>query len=90
MREAISISSNCKLELKRQAMGKDSPSVKVDLSNGEIILNTDFRFAKKKKANTAIQAVEIAYHAARAIGGSEESKHKLFLDLVKDILDAIL
>jgi hypothetical protein len=90
MREAISISSNSKLELKQQAMGKNSPSVKVDPSKGEIILNTDFRFAKKKKANSVIQAIEIAYYAARAIGGSEESKHKFFLDLVKDILDAIL
>jgi hypothetical protein len=90
MREAISIRSNRKFELQRRAMGENSPSVKVDTSKGEIILNTDFRFTKKKKANNIIQAIEIAYHAALATEGSEEYKHKFFLDLVKDILDAIL
>jgi hypothetical protein len=90
MQRAISTRTNGRLKLCRQPMGQDAPAVSVDLAKGVIILNTDCRLAKKKKANNIIQAIEIAYHAARTTDGSEESKHEFFLKLVTEILDTIL
>jgi hypothetical protein len=90
MQDAISARSKGRFKLHKRSMGRNKPPVIVDPVKGEIILNIEYQFTKKKKANSVIQAIEIAYHAARAMDGSEEFKHEFFLELVRDIMKAIL
>jgi hypothetical protein len=90
MQETIRGQSKGKFRLKRRGLGRDKPSVSFDVTKGEITLNTDFKPSKKKKVNEVIQAVEVAYFAAREMGHSEEARHEFFRNLLMEILTQIL
>lgn len=72
-------------------MGKAASAVEFNKQSGQIILNTSSRPAKKKKNNTIIQSIEVAYYIARELHkNNEEDRHEKFFQLIKSILDEIL
>jgi hypothetical protein len=82
--------SKGEFKLLQQDSGKDAPIIEVDEDKGEIILNTDVRPLKKKKADMVIQAIMLAYHAAKRITETEEERDNKFYQLVKEIIGELV
>ena len=91
LQRTVSEESNGKIKLTFKEMGKTEPVIKVDKQSGQIILNTSSRPSKKKKNNSIIQSIEIAYYISRELHkNDEEARHEKFLQLIKRILDEVL
>lgn len=90
IQSAISEESQGKFRLLQRDLEEDGPIVLVDEDKGEIILNTAARPLKKKRTDSIIRAVMLAYHAAKRTTETEEERYNKFLKLVKEILGELV
>lgn len=90
MQKIVAEQSRGKFKLLQRDMGDDTQVVAVDEKRGEIILNTASRPLKKKKANTILRHIALAYHISRQMAKTEEEQFEKFYGLIKDILSKLV
>jgi len=82
--------SEGKFKLLERDLGEESPIVTVHEDTGEIILNTAARPIRRKKPDSIIRAVMLAYHAATRTTETEEDRERKFYQLVRQILGKLI
>jgi hypothetical protein len=74
----------------RQDLGKDARIVKVNKSNGEIILNTAARPMRSKTGSTYIENIELVYQVAKHIAETDKERDVLFSKIIKKVFDKLI
>jgi hypothetical protein len=90
MQKIIVEQSKRKFKLIQRDLKESAPIVTVNENMGEIILNTASRPLRKKKANTIIQFVEVAYYIAKHMAKTEKERHDIFYRLVEKVLSELV
>jgi len=71
-------------------LGKDVRIVKVNKSNGEIILNTAARPMRSKTGRMYIKNIELVYQVAKHIAKTSEERDVLFSKIIKKVFDKLI
>ncbi len=79
-----------RIKVKERELQPDDPPVQVDEARREIIINSASRPLKKKKADTVIRAVMLAYHAASTTAKKGPDRDAAFYELLKKSLRELL
>jgi len=74
----------------RQDLGKDARIVKVNKSNGEIILNTAAHPIRSKTGRMYIENIELVYQVAKHIAKTSEERDVLFSKIIKKVFDKLI
>jgi len=82
--------SKGRFKLLQKDLGMEAPIVTVNKERGQIILNTSSRPLKKKKANMLIGVVELAYQIAKHATKTDESRDRLFSELIRNIFTELI
>jgi hypothetical protein len=88
--DIVKQTSGGNMQLLIRKCGEAAPVVSFNKNKHQIILNISARTFKSKKANTLIQAIEVAYHTALATSKDEEERHHIFFNLVKEAISHYL
>ena len=70
----------------QEGLGKGEPLLKYDEKNRVIVLNTDVRPVKRKKADNLIRFVVLAYHISKQLSKGEDERYENFYNIVKEII----
>lgn len=90
LKSVISNRLEGRFALLEQDLGADAPLVSVDDSKKRIILNTSLRRLRKKKANTILSHVALAYEVSKKISSNEREQSRQFEEILVDILDVLV
>lgn len=90
MQKIIAGHSQGKVRLLQRKLGRDAPIVTINEKKGEIILNIAARPLGRKKANSLLRSIMLAYHMSKLTTETEEKRDEKFYQLVKEILDEVV
>ncbi|MCB1194021.1 MAG: ATP-binding protein [Leptospiraceae bacterium] len=78
---------NNSYNINRKAIENSAEFIIIDQENKNITLNESITFSRKKKKDEIIKQIELAYFTSREFTKDETERHKLFLKLIKQIIE---
>jgi len=78
------------LEIIYSDMGTASPLVSVDMNNKQIMLNTSLILSRRKKPRMMIRQIALAYHIAKNLTDTEESRYEVFYRMLQKIAEGLV
>ena len=90
MSDIVDKVSNGKLKLTEEALGLDASLVHLDSKRKKITFNKSINPLRKRKSNTVLKMIEMAYFLAEDSGKTGKEKHEIFYNILLENLDNII